>query len=292
MFVGLGEQTKTILLLCWRCDSALVYRSPTVVLPPDPAYPLISLDIHLAGPFKDNSAQHKHTSSSLAHVHIHHEAHAGARLCAGLVCANSRLISADLSAATASASPIRIIALSSPPEYLPADAVHPESAVEAKPPIAPPCHGAQAHSREGMVIPPGPIGALMARLGITSPNARPHGEHQPHHGEHLDDKWEVMSAVHEKEAAHRVMDDWKHQVEEIFRPAGDRILPIIEGGSVRILPVNMDGQFSRPAGVHGHRGDAHPGWKSLEGANGVKKHHHHAHGHGGHPGQPRRFICR
>jgi hypothetical protein len=126
----------------------------------------------------------------------------------------------------------------------------------------------------------------MARLGIASPDARVHNHH-PHHGEHADDRWEVVSAMHEKEAAHRVVEGWKHHMEEMFRPAGDRLLPIIEGGSVRILPVNMNGQFDRAPEANNE--GVHPGWKSLEGSNGVKKHHHHGNGY---HGQPRSFVCR
>lgn len=129
----------------------------------------------------------------------------------------------------------------------------------------------------------------MARLGITSPEARPHA-HRPHHGDHSDERWEVVSALHEKEAAHQVFKSWREYIEEMAGPTRDRVLPIIEGGSVRILPVDMTGQVDQAA-PHRHHGDAHAGWKSLEGSNGVKKHHHH-HGHGSHAGQPRSFICR
>lgn len=89
---------------------------------------------------------------------------------------------------------------------------------------------------------------------------------------------------------HRMMDGWKHRVEEMIHSAEDRVVPILQGGSVRILPVmDENGEFDHHVEEkHRHHGD----WKSLEGKGGVKKHHHH--GHHGYRGdrQPKSFTCR
>ena len=127
----------------------------------------------------------------------------------------------------------------------------------------------------------GPLGALLTRLGLA-PEA-------PHFSP---SRWEVVSAVRQEEGNHRAIDAWKHHVEEMIHEAEDKVVPIMQGGMVKILPVmNEQGEFEQDATrkqleyKHHHHGEEHQAWKALEGHGGVK-HYHHRHVMG------KTFACR
>jgi hypothetical protein len=109
----------------------------------------------------------------------------------------------------------------------------------------PPCHG----GKNGMG---GSFGDLLTRLGFVRPT---HGnENQYGNGHHADhakhgDEWQVVKA-------------WKNHVEEV----GSRIVPIMQGGAVRVLDVEGNevmGNKHEHAVAHSHG-------------------HGHLRGHGGH----------
>lgn len=75
----------------------------------------------------------------------------------------------------------------------------------------------------------GPLGALLSRLGLGP----------PHHASQVLDR-------------NGMGDAWKHHVEEIMREAESKIVPFMEGGVVRILPV-MDDEGKPDA--HRHPGN-------------------------------------
>ena len=71
----------------------------------------------------------------------------------------------------------------------------------------------------------GSFGDLLTRLGLVRPNHGHGDKHQYEHGHHVDHgkhegEWQVVKA-------------WKNHVEEV----GSRIVPIMQGGAVRVLDL-------------------------------------------------------
>ena len=87
----------------------------------------------------------------------------------------------------------------------------------------------------------GSFGDLLTRLGFVRPthgheNHHEHGHgitHHAHHEEH-EGEWQVVKA-------------WKNHVEEV----GSRIVPIMEGGAVRVLDLT-EGDKGVPVAEHEH----------------------------------------
>lgn len=211
-------------------------------------------------------------------------------------------------AASASAFPVRIITLSGPPSdenaivriHAPMNDEAPSRSIWGDKP----CHemARLASEQHGPSAPPqGPLGALLARLGLMPEDAHRHSAN----------RFEITTAVREHDGEHRAIDAveaWKHHVQEMIHGAEDKVLPIMQGGSIRILPImNENGEFAPHVGQdgpehypgHGHHRhhdhDREQGWKSLEGKGGVKKHHHkHQSGryHGYSFQQAKTFSCR
>ena len=107
----------------------------------------------------------------------------------------------------------------------------------------PPCHGGKKGVSTG-----GSFGDLLTRLGFVRPthgheDHHEHGHgitHHAHHEEH-EGEWQVVKA-------------WKNHVEEI----GSRIVPIMEGGAVRVLDFTEGDKVTENkhdhavADAHGH----------------------------------------
>jgi len=183
-------------------------------------------------------------------------------------------------AATAAAVPIRIITLTGPISHLPpSEVAHSLHIGEnehhdmrfSHPHPHPPCH--VQGSGKG---PRGALADLLTRLGFVRPHGLlgdGHGQDHAysatnHHGhEQVDDKHE--------ENEWKVIKAWKHHVEEV----GNRVLPIIEGGVVKILPFTEEDKVKMEE--HGH-GQGHGHGYKHEYAIAHSHPHGHGHGHGHH----------
>ncbi|WWC97565.1 hypothetical protein V866_004449 [Kwoniella sp. B9012] len=112
-------------------------------------------------------------------------------------------------AASASATPQRVYTLTSDP-------LPPLDEIKTLPiELKKPCHG---HNNQ----PSGPLGSLLAKFGLISP--RP--SHR--HGHAFDEK---MESIHES-----LMDHFKEHMSEVE----DKVVPFLEGGSVRLHPLEND----------------------------------------------------
>ena len=178
-----------------------------------------------------------------------------------------------------------------------------------------PCHGTKPADHAGpSTYFPGPIGALLSRLGFT-PRERGHRSHV---------QLEVVSALKDEVNAHRHMEAFKEQVEEMIHRVEAETVPLMEGGMVKILPIfNELGDIASPEQVGkaheaqtnhhfriGHAGHGEPidedeirmiRWESMAGKDGIKAVHHkhgvhgheHRHGpHGHHGWRGKSFGCR
>jgi hypothetical protein len=94
---------------------------------------------------------------------------------------------------------------------------------------------------------------------LVSGDKHPHGHHQDH----------------KAEKGNMLIEGWKHHVEEMFGGAKN-ILPIMEGGEVKLLPFMEEEGEAGSRHRHGHGQYRHPGAQaqSQEG--------HHLRPHGGH----------
>ena len=127
-----------------------------------------------------------------------------------------------------------------------------------------------------------PIADLFERLGLVRPS---HPKHEHDHGRYVDsaifvpaDKYPQRPAhghghehgnKHAEEKGNMLIEGWKHHVEEMFGGVKN-ILPIMEGGEVRILSTEKD--QARPH--HGHHGAQAQGLGQGQGQ--------HLRPHGGH----------
>lgn len=103
--------------------------------------------------------------------------------------------------------------------------------------------------------PSGPIGALLSRLGLTSP-----GKDQSTYPE-----WSAKASLDE------ISEAFHGHLSEMLHAAESKVVPLMEGVVVRIPPVMDNPSEAQPK---------HPEtltWESLEGKEGVKHHHHHGH---------------
>lgn len=130
----------------------------------------------------------------------------------------------------------------------------------------PPCHG---KSRAGG------FNDLLTRLGFV----RPHPEHG--HGNEHDQSHEPIVMHHGhvqvngQEREWRVIKAWKHRVEEV----ADQVVPIMEGGMVRILPFTEDDRVRmEQEQAHGSHGDKHHPHSHTHGHGGEGRHHLRPHG--------------
>ena len=118
----------------------------------------------------------------------------------------------------------------------------------------------------------GSFGDLLTRLGFVRPTHVNGNEHQYEHGHHAD------HAHTKHESEWQVVKAWKNHVEEV----GSRIVPIMEGGAVRVLDFaegdkgmddSRDGYRHEHAVAHSHG-------------------HGHLRGHGGHEWHQASFAGR
>jgi hypothetical protein len=111
---------------------------------------------------------------------------------------------------------------------------------------------------------------LLTRLGFV----RPHHDHGHGHGH--EQGYMHGSAVHvhdhhHEENEYKVVKAWKNHVEEMM----GKVVPVLEGGEIRILPFTEDDRVKFEAEqINGHGGHM-VGQKYEHG-------HGHPHGHGGH----------
>ena len=107
---------------------------------------------------------------------------------------------------------------------------------------------------------------------------------------------EITASLRGKEAGHRALEEWKHQVEEMIHDVQSKVVPVMEGGMVKTLPMKgAEGSFisdAQASSLSKHGRPSADEWKAMEGKNGVKVHHHHHHHqqHGHRHG--RSFGCR
>ncbi|KAK8844758.1 hypothetical protein IAR55_006608 [Kwoniella newhampshirensis] len=159
--------------------------------------------------------------------------------------------------------PIRIITITSPDTFLPSEEVvaslpHPHSddrPLPHRPPIVPtnqeagpsrPCHG-------------GPLGSLLSRLGLSASSP-------------VIDSSFAEKGKDESDRSLNILEKWRSMVHD----AEDTIVPILEGGIVKIIPsyttvTNEDGE-STPVNVHKSKnGDKTPEikwWRPVRGGRG------------------------
>lgn len=122
-----------------------------------------------------------------------------------------------------------------------------------------------------------PFTDLLTRLGLV----RPHPGH--HHGHEQGSMHEsaANSDEHHHENEYKVVKAWKHHVEEMM----GKVVPVLEGGDVRILPFTEDDRDKFEAEqVNGH-GHGHGHGHGNEYMVGQK--YEHGHGHGREHGQGR-----
>jgi hypothetical protein len=105
---------------------------------------------------------------------------------------------------------------------------------------------------------------LLTRLGFVRP------QHNHDHGHGHDQGYMHGSAVHAHDRHHeneyKVVKAWKHHVEEMM----GKVVPVLEGGEIRILPFTEDDRVKFEAEqINGHGG--HMAGQKYE----------HRHGHGG-----------
>lgn len=155
-------------------------------------------------------------------------------------------------AASVAAVPIRVITLTGEPldnlhalDNLPPKDVHWDALTG---PPHHPCNKLKGY-------PSGPIGALLSRLGLTSP-----GKDQSTYPE-----WSAKSSLDDiSEAIHG-------HLREMLHAAESKVVPLMEGVVVRIPSVMDNPSEAQPK----HQQTLT--WESLEGKEGVKHHHHHGH---------------
>ncbi|RSH83977.1 hypothetical protein EHS25_005222 [Saitozyma podzolica] len=172
-------------------------------------------------------------------------------------------------AASAAATPIRIITFSEGP--VDASVSHHGALALANPK---PCGGKHRSPF------PGPLGALISRLGL--------GRHSnDNHHAHADQTDYELSQVRESmERKQRVVADvaemMKHRVEEFV--GGGKMVPVLEGGMVRILPFEEDDSAVVQSQTHGwkHKGDHHEqDHHSHDISHGMHRFHHRPHSFSG-----------
>lgn len=170
-----------------------------------------------------------------------------------------------------SATPIRIITLTGngPVENLNAFESLPAKEIAQSLPlnlaieagVKAPCHGQHLapygsgqHKGQGSSsFFPGPIGALLSRLGI---NRGSHEEHR--HG------WHSHSESSISTGRHRLFDALREHMEDVQ----GKIVPLMEGGMVKILPIMNE--------------NSEDGFASVEDVDERQDEHHHRHGDGEH----------
>ena len=169
-----------------------------------------------------------------------------------VVTANSRTYVGASVPATA----IRIITLSGAPvenlhafDTVPAKDIHWDAGPA---PQHRPCNKAKGYTSS-----PGPLGTLLSHFGLASPRE----ENPPDHGSDADEFGEMVEV-------------WKHHVADMMQDAENKIIPLMEGGVIRILPVTNEAGGRDMDAKNKHL--EHAVWKSLEGKEGIR-HVHHGH---------------
>jgi ABC-type Zn2+ transport system substrate-binding protein/surface adhesin len=103
----------------------------------------------------------------------------------------------------------------------------------------------------------------------------------------LHEEIEKAKARHDRveDGIHPMLDAWKMHVAEMVKGAEDKVVPILEGGVVRILPVMGDAGIASGSGPTEMQAKHREGLKHEHGDGKDHKHHahsHHSHSHGHH----------
>ena len=128
----------------------------------------------------------------------------------------------------------------------------------------------------------GPISDLLERLGIKKASKPSHWEmiasavHEKHHHPHHDHD-RADKEAHEHHGKWAMGEAWKAHVEEMVKSAEGKVLPFLEGGDVRILPVMpdeqlRDGEGQLPGGYPGQGLEGKGGWHRKHGHHGFGRH--------------------
>ena len=121
-----------------------------------------------------------------------------------------------------------------------------------------------------------PFTDLLTRLGFVRPHP---GHHDGHEQGSMHDS-AAQSEEHHHENEYKVVKAWKHHVEEMM----GKVVPVLEGGNVRILPFTEDDRVKFEAEqVNGYRhgqghGNEHMVGQKFEHGHGRE----HGQGRGGH----------
>jgi hypothetical protein len=168
----------------------------------------------------------------------------------------------------------------------------------------PPCHG-QPKSYIGSSL-----SSLLTHFGFAPPEYQRAGSAIDSSAKHhwhtlsssLHEEIEKAKARHDRveDGIHPMLDAWKMHVAEMVNMAEDKVVPILEGGVVRILPIMGDAGIASGSGPTEMQAKHREGlessvpqlisgfalkqerWADKEHRRHAHSHHSHSHGHHGH----------